>query len=63
MRPFGLEFNASMQLQPKVDGNHAIDFSMYQKQLAFMTQKLAQKPEFGQNLLQNNVDFKQQQDR
>jgi hypothetical protein len=53
VRPFGLEFNAAMQLQPKIDVGQNIDFSMYQKQLAIMTQKQV-KPDYSMNMMQDN---------
>ena len=53
VRPFGLEFNAAMQLQPKIDVGQNIDFSVYQKQLAIMTQKPV-KPDYSINMMQDN---------
>ena len=53
VRPFGLEFNASMQLQPKLDIGQNIDFSMYQKQLALMSQKSV-KQDFPINMIHDN---------
>ena len=45
-----------MQLQPKIDGGQNVDFSMYQKQLALMTQKVV-KPDYPMNMLPDNNKF------